>query len=186
MSTTSPKEYHSMTNWFQGLDQLSAKAAYPLSEWNPKDCGDIDIFIDDNGQWFHDKSPVARPALKALFAKLLWREGDHYYIKTPVEKMKIRVADAPFVATSMQGDEHGLWVTTNFQDRVLVNAQNPILLGPENKGFIAYIAIRDGLEARFTRALCHELANMLVMDDCDTGRLFVRSGGELVPLEPRA
>jgi len=84
-----------MTHWFQGLDQLTAMRSYPLEDWSPKDCGTIDILIDANGQWFHEGSPIKRPALSALFAKLLWRENNDYFIKTPVEKMQITVADAP-------------------------------------------------------------------------------------------
>jgi hypothetical protein len=175
-----------MTKWFQGLDQIGTDQTYPISDWNPKDCGPIDIVIDDNGQWFHEQSPIGRPALKALFAKLLWREGTDYFIKTPVEKMRILVKDAPFVATSMRNGPEGLIITTNFQDEVLITKQNPIVLGPEDRGFVAYIDVRFGLEARFSRALCHELADLLIIDNNDPQRLFVPSGSKLIELGTRA
>jgi len=85
----------------------------------------------------------------------------------------------------MRFDDQGLWVITNFQDEVLVTPQNPIKLGADDQGFIAYIDIRYGLEARFSRSLCHELAGALIHDPDDPDRLSVRSGPNLVPLIKR-
>ena len=70
----------------------------PVHLWNPPDCGEIDMRIGQDGTWFYQKTPITRPAMVRMFASILKREGDRYYLVTPVEKCGITVDDAPFVA----------------------------------------------------------------------------------------
>ena len=70
--------------------------------WNPPFCGDLDMRIATDGTWFYLKTPIGRPALVKLFASVLKREGDKYFLVTPVEKVGITVDDAPFLAVEMQ------------------------------------------------------------------------------------
>src|SRR5260370_40332757 len=73
----------------------------PVERWNPPFCGDIDMRIAADGTWFYQKTPIGRPALVKLFASVLKRESDKYFLVTPVEKVGIVVEDAPFLAVEM-------------------------------------------------------------------------------------
>src|SRR5580765_1802698 len=88
-----------------GLDAITAavkragtKGPPPVHLWNPPFCGDLDMRIAADGTWFYLKTPIGRPALVKLFASVLWREDEKYFLKTPVEKVGITVDDAPFLA----------------------------------------------------------------------------------------
>src|ERR1700741_4633256 len=81
--------------------RAGAKGLPPVHLWNPPYCGDIDMRIAGDGTWFYQKTPIGRAALVKLFASVLKREGDQYYLVTPVEKCGIRVHDAPFLAVEM-------------------------------------------------------------------------------------
>ena len=88
-----------------GLDGLagavktaSGRGPPPVHLWNPAYCGEIDMRIATDGTWFYQKTPIGRPALVRLFASIIKREGDRYFLVTPVEKCGILVDDAPFLA----------------------------------------------------------------------------------------
>src|ERR1700732_2843172 len=91
----------------RGLEALAGGAAggkgFPPGHlWNPPDCGDIDMRIAADGTWFYQKTPIGRPALVKLFASVLKREANKYYLVTPVEKCGIAVDDAPFLAVELR------------------------------------------------------------------------------------
>src|SRR5262249_54758309 len=78
--------------------KAGGKGLPPVHLWNPPYCGDIDMRIAGDGTWFYQKTPIGRAALVKLFASVLKREGDKYFLVTPVEKCGIAVDDAPFLA----------------------------------------------------------------------------------------
>src|SRR5690606_29155449 len=83
------------------LDSISAqvsaqdapKGLPPVDKWNPPLSGDLDMQIRRDGSWWYQGTPIERPALVRLFASILKREGDDYFLVTPVEKWRIRVDD---------------------------------------------------------------------------------------------
>src|SRR3982074_2838434 len=89
------------------VKRAGEKGPPPVHLWNPPFCGDLDMRIASDGTWFYLKTPIGRPALVKLFASVLKREGDKYFLVTPVEKCGIVVDDAPFLAVELkveQGD----------------------------------------------------------------------------------
>ena len=86
------------------------KGLPPVHLWNPPFCGDLDIRIASDGTWFYMGTPIGRPALVRLFSSILKREDGKHFLVTPVEKVGIRVDDAPFLAVEMrkEGDGHDL------------------------------------------------------------------------------
>ena len=72
--------------------------------WNPPFCGDLDMRIARDGTWFYLGTPIGRKPLVKLFASILKREGDRYFLVTPVEKVGITVDDAPFVAVDFTAE----------------------------------------------------------------------------------
>ena len=104
----------------------------PVDQWNPPFCGDIDMEIRRDGTWFYNGTPIGRPRMVRLFSTILKREGDKYFLVTPVEKVGIRVEDAPFVAQDFivrgEGAAQEVQFTTNVGDTVSASAQSPIRL----------------------------------------------------------
>ena len=95
-----------------GIDAIASaakreggKGPPPVHLWNPPFCGDIDMRIAADGTWFYMKTPIGRPALVKLFASVLKREANKYFLVTPVEKVGIVVEDAPFLAVEMQAQD---------------------------------------------------------------------------------
>ncbi len=102
----------------------------PAPSWNPPDCGDIDMRIAADGTWFYCGSPIGRAPLVQLFASIMRKEGDRYVLVTPVEKVGIKVDDAPFLAIEMrvedEVDEPRLSFRTNVEDMVTVDGEHPL------------------------------------------------------------
>lgn len=132
----------------------------PVSQWHPPFCGNIDMRIRHDGGWLHNGTPITRPAMVKLFAGILRREDDTYYLVTPVEKVEITVEDVPFIAVEMTSDKGVLTFRTNVGDRVTADEAHPLRFETDTEGFRPYICVRDGLEARLSRSLAQELATM--------------------------
>jgi uncharacterized protein len=174
-----------------GLEALTAslprenKGLPPVERWNPPFCGDIDMRIAADGTWFYQKTPIGRPALVKLFASVLKREGDKYFLVTPVEKVGIVVEDSPFLAVEMNtsaGDLSPiLQFRTNVDDWVAAGPGHALRfeLQPANGGLKPYLHVRRDLWAKVTRALFYDLVALGEERDVDGKAMFgVVSGGE--------
>ena len=124
--------------------QGGKKGPPPVHLWNPPFCGDLDMRIAADGTWFYLKTPIGRPALVKLFASVLKREGDKYFLVTPVEKCGITVDDAPFLAVEMKVEEGAKGRVLNFR----TNVDDWVACGPEHA-----LALRAGAGYRRAQAL---------------------------------
>src|SRR3974390_935645 len=91
-----------LTGAAHGATRATGKGLPPVHLWNPPFCGDLDMRIASDGTWFYMGTPIGRPALVRLFSTILKRGGAKHFLVTPVEKVGIRVDDAPFLAVEMQ------------------------------------------------------------------------------------
>ena len=134
----------------------------PVHLWHPTHCGDIDIRIARDGGWFHNGSPIGRPALVRLFSTVLRKDPDGFHLVTPVEKLRIRVDDAPFLATRVDRIGETLRFLTNVGDEVDAGPDHAItVVQDEATGEPApYLHVRCGLTARLTRPVFYELVDM--------------------------
>ncbi|MEQ8247552.1 MAG: DUF1285 domain-containing protein [Alphaproteobacteria bacterium] len=130
-------------------------------------CGDIDIRIARDGTWFYHGSPIGRKRLVKLFSTVLRREADgQFYLVTPVEKGRIQVDDAPFVAVELissgQGRERCLRMRTNLDEEITVDDEHPIQVvhDPVTGEPSPYVRIRDSLDALIARPVYYELAEI--------------------------
>jgi hypothetical protein len=143
--------------------QAAVKGPPPVHLWNPPFCGDLDIRIASDGTWSYLGSPIGRAALVKLFASVLKREGDKYFLVTPVEKIGITVDDAPFTAVELtvDQDEQGrvLRFRTNVDDWITAGPDNRLRFEPEPKtgGLKPYLHVRRDLWAKVSRALFYDL-----------------------------
>ncbi|MGE3145367.1 MAG: DUF1285 domain-containing protein [Pseudorhodoplanes sp.] len=167
------------------------KGPPPVHLWNPPFCGDLDMRIASDGTWFYQGTPIGRPALVRLFASVLKREGDSYFLVTPVEKVGIRVDDAPFQAVEMTrvpaAGGGSLHFRTNVDDRVVCGPGHPLRFTPEVQtgGLKPYLHVRRDLWARVTRALFYDLVELGEERDLNGRRMFgVESGGDFFAMAP--
>jgi uncharacterized protein len=175
-----------------GLASLQREAAAgralpPVERWKPAHCGEIDIRIARDGTWFHQGTPIGRKEIVRLFSTILWKENDAIYLLTPVEKMRIRVDDAPFQAVLLDAEGEGvgqtLTFTTNVGDTVIAGPANAIRVDvdPRTGGPAPYVHVRRRLEARISRAVFYQLAELAVTRD-QSGDLGVWSCGQFFAL----
>jgi hypothetical protein len=159
----------------------------PVHLWNPPNCGEIDIVIKKSGLWFHEGTPIGREALVRLFSTVLRKDPDGIYLVTPVEKMKITVEDAPFLAVRVDRKGEALSFTTNVGDEVEAGPDNLIRVEMDEATGEPrpYIHVRRGLEALIARPVFYELVEMATLRDGDEGyRHYVRSNGVWFPVGP--
>lgn len=175
----------------------SAKAAQqgkglpPVHLWNPPFTGEMDMRIARDGTWFHEGAPIHREALVRLFSTILRKDGDTYVLVTPVEKVRIEVEDAPFVAVdfdvSGEGCSQVLSFTTNVGDTAVASAENPIRVVRDAASDepAPYVMVRAGLEARIDRKSFYRMVELGEHQDVEGQSWFgVMSGGCFFPMIP--
>ncbi|MPZ38125.1 MAG: DUF1285 domain-containing protein [Rhizobiales bacterium] len=182
----------------QGFESIQAAAGEaarkgppPVHLWNPPFCGDLDMRISTDGTWHYLKTPIGRPALVKLFASVLKREGDKYFLVTPVEKAGITVDDAPFLAVELKVEDGAgpqprrLHFRTNVDDWVACGAGHALRFErePDTGGLKPYLHVRRDLWAKVTRALFYDLVELGEERDVEGVCMFgVASGGEFYPM----
>ncbi|MCF4165019.1 DUF1285 domain-containing protein [Zavarzinia compransoris] len=194
---TAPRAPTGAAHDAQGL-AAAAKAAGagkrglpPIHLWNPPFCGDMDMEIRRDGSWHYLKSPIGRAALVRLFSTILRREDDgHYYLVTPVEKVRIRVADAPFVIVGAEiegeGDDRVIRFRTNVEDEFTLDDDHPLRveIDPATGEPSPYARVRDRLDGLIARAVFYDLVNAAEERPGPDGEpvLGLRSAGRFWPI----
>lgn len=161
-----------LTRFQQQLKGTSSKARPlpPVEKWNPDFCGDINLTIALDGRWFYEGSPIGRASLVSLFASVLKREGERYFLVTPVEKVGITVEDTPFLITQWQkvlDDVTGQYCyvfTTQTGDDIRLEEKSQLELREPPEALketdatpIPYICVRRNLWARLHQNVYYQL-----------------------------
>jgi hypothetical protein len=160
----------------------------PAPLWNPPDCGDIDMRIAADGTWFYCGSPIGRAPLVQLFAAIMRKEGNRYVLVTPVEKVGIKVDDAPFLAVEMRVEDEAreprLVFRTNVEDLAPVDSEHPLRFERgASDGLKPYVKVRGDLWALVKRALFYDLVALGRTERVGTNDWFgVRSSGIFFPM----
>ena len=160
----------------------------PVHLWDPPDCGDIDMRIAADGTWFYCGSPIGRLPLVQLFASILRKDGDRYVLVTPVEKVGLKVDDAPFLAVELkvegEGADIGLTFRTNVDDTATADDQHPLRFEHgAAEGLKPYVRVRDNLWALVKRALYYDLVALGTTETWrDEAWFGVRSRGVFFPM----
>jgi len=170
------------------------KGLPPVDRWEPEYCGDIDMEIKRDGTWFYMGTPIGRMPLVRLFSTVLRKDANgETYLVTPVEKIRIEIEDAHFVAVEMNvsqtGGEQIITFRTNVGDIVEAGPDNPIRyeITGDNDGVKPYVLVRGRLEALLSRPVMYELIAHGEEIEIDGEIMFaVRSKGETFPIMPVA
>lgn len=172
-----------------GLAEAAAKVAKgsgpaPVHLWNPPFCGDLDMRIARDGTWFYLGTPIGRKRLVKLFSTILRKDDDEYFLVTPVEKVGIKVDDAPFVAIDFDVEDGSVTFTTNVGESVKAGPDNPIrvVLDADNGEPSPYVLVRTNLEALIDRKSFYRLVDQGVAGTVDGVEWFgVWSSGVFFP-----
>jgi len=144
--------------------------------------------IAADGRWFYRESEIRRPAMVQLFSSILRRDPDGYFLVTPVEKQRIQVDDAPFIAIDVEAGEEGvaqrLVFLTNVEDLVEAGPERPIHVRESPTGLRPYVIVRNGLDALISRSVYYRIADLSCVGP--SGRLGVWSNHTFFELEGSA
>lgn len=154
------------------LSLVDASAPPPIDRWNPERRYPIDMIINEKGEWFYQGSVIARPRLVRLFASVLKRIDEAYFLVTPSEACQIDVADAPFIGIGLtsrgSGRDQALALLTNVGDEVEISVEHPLRFRERAGVLIPYVQIRQGLEAKLNRNTYYDLMHYLNEPEAET------------------
>ncbi len=148
----------------------------PVEKWDPPFCGDLNMQIKLDGRWFYENSPIGRLALVKLFSSVLKKEGEQYFLVTPVEKVGLEVEDVPFLITQWEKANNTYHFTTQTGDELTLDEDHPIelrqppqALSDPNATPIPYIKVRRNLWARFNQNVYYQLIEQAEQKSDDSG-----------------
>lgn len=159
----------------------------PVDQWNPAHCGHSGMRIARDGTWYHEGSPINRPAMVRLFSTVLRRESDgSHVLVTPVEKLEIEVETTAFRAIAMhsegEGQDRRIAFNLDSGDAVIAGPEHPLTLIQTERGPSPRIAVRHGLEAELSRPVYYEIAELALSEGADPPGVW--SEGIFFPLAP--
>ncbi len=161
------------------LEQISAQIKKqgnkipPVELWNPEYCGEMDLQIKANGDWFYNKTIFKRDSLVKLLASVLKKEGEGYFLVTPVEKIGITVEDVPFVLTQWHWHDKisdKMVVSTNLGDEFALDNEHPILVTEQGE---LYVTVRRNLLAKVHRNVYYQWVDLAKEEVTENGTELV-------------
>ena len=148
-------------------EAVAARKLPPVERWTPAATGDSDMQILADGSWLHEGRPITRPAMVRAFASLLLRDEAGHWLVTPVQKLRIAVDDAAFVATDVTSAEGALAFRLNTDEIVIAGPDHPIVARGDAETPALYLAVRQGCEARLNRSTYAQLAEIAIAAGSD-------------------
>jgi len=168
---------------FERIADQSGDGVPPVHRWQPEDVKDIGLRITRDGTWWYQGSPIRRERMVRMFSRVLRRDGDEYFLVTPVEKVRVEVETAPLLAVRMERRDAGgtpeIAFETNVGDIVVAGAGHPIIMRGSAAAPSPVVVVRDAIEALLVRSVFYELVAHAELED---GVLRVRSRGETFTL----
>lgn len=172
----------------QEVSDRRGRSIPPLDKWQPEREGEMDMVIKANGEWWHEGGKINRQSLVDLFSTVLWREGSEadakYYLKTPVEKIKITVEDAPFLITEVnvieqqQGSQLIEFISST-GDVITLDDDHPLQMRDYKSEQRPYITVRFGMQGLISRnVLMHLIKIGELTEQQDETTLTLNSGGK--------
>jgi hypothetical protein len=169
--------------------QQSSTSLPPVHLWHPPLSGDIDILVDRQGRWIHEGGEIKRSALVKLFASILVREEDQYFLVTPVEKWRIKVDIAPlFIVAASREVRDGvqaITLTTSTGDTVVLDKTHALYFeSVERKSnaageLLPLVVVRNNIPALVGRNVYYELIEWaLESSSPDSDSVYLSSMGE--------
>lgn len=149
----------------------------PVDKWNPDFCGHMNLVIKRNGQWWHEGTPFTRAPLIKLFSSVIKKEGDDYFLVTPVEKIGITVEDVPFIIIDDDMIDGKIRISTSCGDRVYISEEHPVELREFEGNKVPYCHIRRNLWARVHQNVLYRWADSAFIQKQDSHHALLMQSG---------
>jgi uncharacterized protein len=146
----------------------------PVELWDPPLCGHSEMLIQKNGAWLHQGKPFARQALVKLFASILKKESDEYFLVTPVEKLTIDVNFTPFVIVDCQKHGEDIRLTSNLGESMILDKSHNLYKKESAQMTAICTNVRRNLEAAFNSSSLQQLLEMAVLEADDRTMIYSR------------
>ncbi|MGO1474389.1 MAG: DUF1285 domain-containing protein [Psychrobacter sp.] len=139
--SSAPNDIEALSQYLKSTaGKREGRSIPPLEKWHPENSADMDLVIKANGEWWHEGGHMTRESLVSLFATILWKEDNNgvteYFLKTPVQKLRIQVEDAPLLINDVgivnENETSWLEFTTTTGDVVRLDDEHPITLKAYN------------------------------------------------------
>lgn len=163
--------------------------ALPVEKWHPEHCGDMDMVIRKDGSWWHEGTRITRAPLVKLFSRVLRKDEDgETYLVTPVEKIRITVDCAHFLAVRVDiegsGNDQRLFFTTNMDEVIEVGSAHPLTVETDTETLepTPLLRVRGRLDALIIRSVFYELVEHAVEVNNQIG---IYASGVFFPLGPK-
>ena len=154
----------------------------PVHLWNPPKTGDMDLIVDREGRWIHEGGEIKRDRLVKLFSTILKREGNNYFLVTPVEKWQIVVDFAPFYIISASREnrarQQAISLTTSTGETIVISEEHPLWVD-DSKGAdhpTPLIVVRGNLPGLLSRTVFYQLVDWGL--PAADGGLYIDSMGQ--------
>jgi len=184
LSNRTPEEFSKV---LESIDLQQSKQP-PVEKWQPQNEVSVDISIDSDGQWFYQGRPMKRKSAVRLFSSIIRQEGDLYFLVTPVEKARLKVADVPFVIVSWEQylnerQQPMVVVHSSVGHQTVLSAQHPLVLvrktSNQQEQHIPYVVLQRGLRAKVRRSVFYQLIEQgQPVEDGGLSKIVLRSGDE--------
>jgi hypothetical protein len=162
------------------IKSINSESLPPVDQWNPDFCGDMDMVIRRNGDWVHEGQLIQRKKLVNLFASILKREGDDYFLVTPVEKVGIKVESTPFVVTQSELIGDTWFITNNLNQVAELNKDSQLNVEDDQNPFLIW---RSNLPARVSQSVMYQWQMFaLEIGEVHDNRLWLLSDGSQISL----
>jgi len=132
----------------------------PVDKWDPDLCEGQEFYIDREGNWFYNNSPIKNYKLINLFSRVLKRESNDYFLVTPVEKVPVKVEIAPYVIIDYKINDDSILLTTNMNYEFILNKENSTKLIEYQNTYIPIVNVRNKIEGFFNRNTYYKLIDM--------------------------
>jgi hypothetical protein len=168
-------------------EQLTLNSLPPIEQWSPSLNGDLDMRIDREAKWYYLGDEIRRPAMVKMFSRIMKREGDDYFLLTPVEKWRIRIDVAPFliVAARKELNAQGqptFVLTSNVEDEFVLGGEHALWMSnldtqePEPRPLVM---VRNNLPALLSRNVFYQLVDEAELEVVEGRRaMTLQSGGD--------
>ena len=157
-------------------DLKNQKSFPPVDSWNPQLCEGQEFFINREGEWFYNNSPIKNNKLVNLFSTVLRRDIDDYYLITPFEKVLVKVELAPYKIIDFDLSDNNVKLITNLNYEFFLDKNNSTRLIRHDTTMIPLVIVRKNLEGFFNRNTYYKLIDIALENNyIDNDSLYIPS-----------
>jgi len=144
----------------------------PVDQWNPDLCEGQEFFIDREGDWFYNHSPIKNKKLINLFSTVIRNDNNNYFLVTPVEKVPVKVELAPYKVIDFEISKNNIKLFTNMNYDFVLNELNTTRLIAYNNSEIPLVHVRNNIEGFFDRNIYYKLVDLALENNYIENKLL--------------